>query len=215
MTRCRVKLIPLPSRESPTRRSFLRSCVRALVPLTLVGINIAGGYVLFRRGYQRVLTAGVADRRFTVEASLPILPAAPIPFEHLEDGETLLGKRIRLLTREQDTIDIESGFVSTPAGRDLRLRVSPTHTFRSTDQFRGVLVSTSILDVIREARQHVRFSSLHGAAILSAQDCAHVAKLLAASAEREVTAHEVPYELRSPFSRHGAIDLSFERTSPL
>lgn len=198
------------------RRAFLRACTRSVVPIAETALIIAGGYVLFRQGYRRILTAGVEDRRFASEASLPDLPQEAIPFAQLADGETLLGKRIRLQQPPNGTIDVEAGFVSTPAGRDLRLRISPTHTFRSTDQFRDdTLISASILDVTREQRDRIRVSSLHGAALLSIQDCADVARRLRASADREIVIPGVPYELRSPFRKSGTVDLSFERLQSL
>lgn len=194
------------------RRAFLLACARGTLPIAETALIVAGGYVLFRRGYHRILTAGVEDRRFASEASLPDLPQEAVPFTQLADGETLLGKRICLPLPPHGTIDVEAGFISTPAGRDLRLRVSPTHTFRSTDQFRDdTFISASILDVTREQRDRIRVSSLHGAALLSLQDCADVARRLKASAERDIIISNVPYELRSPFRQSGTIDLHFER----
>lgn len=195
------------------RRAFLHACARSAIPIAETALIVAGGYVLLRRGYHRILTVGVEDRRFASEASLPDLPQEVIPFAQLADGETLLGKRIRLPQDTNGTIEVEAGFVSTPAGRDLRLRVSPTHTFRSTDQFRDdTFISASILDVTREQRDRIRVSSLHGAALLSLQDCADIVRRLRASAEREIIIPNVPYELRSPFRQSGIIDLHFERT---
>lgn len=188
--------------------------MHGLVPVAETAVILAGGYVLFRRGYRKILTAGVEDRRFTVGASLPDLPEESIPFERLDNGETLLGKRIRLPS-QQHSIEIESGFISTPTGRDLRFRVSPTHMFRSTERFQGEIVSLSILDVTRERHDRIRLSSLHGAALLSLQECADIAQRLAASTERDVVIPDVSYELRSPLRQNGSIDLHFERASSL
>ena len=196
--------------DRPTRRGFLRSCLRTGIVLGELGVIGAGTYVLGRRAYHAILTGGMTDRRFIPEATLPQLEQAAIPFQALRDGETLLGKRITLPLREGKSIDVEAGFVSVATGRELRLRIPP-HTFRVTDEWNGALVTQHILDVLRENRENIRLCSQYGAALIETARCADIARQLSLSSHRTFVMESIPFELRTPFVAHNKRDIHFER----
>lgn len=166
--------------------------------------------MLGRRAYHALLTRGIIDRRFLLEATLPQMEQAAIPFQELRDGETLLGKRIALPLPEGKSIDVEAGFISVATGRELRVRLPP-RTFRITDEWNGIPVTQHILDVLRENRESIRLCSQYGSALVDTARCADIARTLSLSPHRTLVMENIPFELRTPFVAHNERDIHFER----
>ena len=153
---------------------------------------------------------GANDRRSTQEASLPDGPKLPISLRDLRNGESILGRRLRLPLSERESIDMELGFVSILGGRDLRLRIGG-RLFRAIDEWEGRPASTFIFDVIRNDPDHVRAFSEYGSALLEVTRAASITQHLAKSHERTVTIDDIPVEVRGLVNQHLLGTAHFER----
>ncbi len=172
---------------------------------------IGAGLVLAaRKGYRALMLHGVSDHRFAPASSLPEDTQPPVLFSTLRDGESVLGRGIRLPLPERKDIAVELGFVSILGGRDLRLRTGG-RTFRAMDEWEDRPASTFIFDIIRHDRNYLRAFSAYGSALLEVTRAAEIAQRLAHSRERTVTIDNIPLEVRGLVSQHLTGDVHFER----